>query len=96
MEIVIRTAETGTTVSSRSADSAAAPEGPPQVSLAVDAVATINAGPAPTPPDQSGAPPANVAATEPPRPVSSADQSAGAAPSLSSPALAVNGIAVVD
>jgi hypothetical protein len=73
MEIVIRT-DDGETVANPPSGSETSP------AQATDARTGTNAGEAPSPPDQGGVPPANVAATEPPRAATGADQSAGAAP----------------
>jgi hypothetical protein len=69
MEIVVRTGEAETVVR-------------PQGGSAETAGAATNAGTAPSGPGESGMPPANVAATEPRRAASAADQSAGEAPQL--------------
>ena len=80
MEIVVRTdtAETVVRPESGSGQSASGASGGTPAS----AGAATSAGPAPSGPDSTGAPPANVAASEPPRSRTAADESAGAAPEL--------------
>ena len=75
MEIVVRTGD-GETVVRPETGSAAGASG------AADAGSAKNAGAAPSSPGEGGLPPANVAATEPPRVATGADQSAGGAPQL--------------
>jgi hypothetical protein len=83
MEIVVRTDNTETVVRPEASGQGALPGAAPPAPAAVDARGATSAGEAPSAPGQSGAPPANVAAAEPPRAATGVDQSAGAAPGLS-------------
>ena len=89
MEIIIRTESTESTAQSPSAqpylevtaspqDQAAAPT----PSTAVTAIDAINAGPAPTSPEQTGGPPVHVVASEHLYTESESAISAGAAPDI--------------
>jgi hypothetical protein len=80
MEIVVRTGDAETVVKPETGSPDTMPAGASGAATA-DAGTASNAGSAPASPGQSGAPPATVAATEPPR-ATGADQSAGAAPQL--------------
>jgi hypothetical protein len=82
VEIVIRTEGTETVVKPQAGSSGTAPAAPPPGTVGAEARSGISAGAAPTPPGPTGVPPVNVAATEPPRAATGADQSAGEAPSL--------------
>jgi hypothetical protein len=77
MEIVVRTGDAETVVRPETG-STQTPGGP----SAADAGNAKNAGAAPASPGEVGAPPANVAATEPRRSAAGVDQSAGEAPPL--------------
>jgi hypothetical protein len=77
MEIVVRTGDAETVVRPETGSA-----GTPGGMSAADAGTAKNAGAAPSSPGEVGAPPANVAATEPRRAATGADQSAGEAPQL--------------
>ena len=83
MEIVVRTDNTETVVRPEASAQGTSPGAAPQAPAGMDARGATSAGEAPSAPGQSGVPPANVAATEPPRAATGADQSAGGAPALS-------------
>jgi hypothetical protein len=78
MEIVVRTGDAETVVRPETGSAETTPGG---LSVA-DAGTAKNAGAAPSSPGEVGVPPANVAATEPRRAATGADQSAGEAPQL--------------
>jgi hypothetical protein len=83
VEIVIRSQGTETVVKPEAGTAGTAPATAQQGSTPAAGATGMSAGPAPSPPGSTGAPPVNVAATEVPRAPASADQSAGEAPSLS-------------
>jgi hypothetical protein len=83
VEIVIRTEGTETVVKPEAGTSGTVPAALQQGTVGADARSGISAGSAPTPPGPTGVPTVNVAATEPPRAATGADQPAGEAPALS-------------
>jgi hypothetical protein len=82
VEIVIRSQGTETIVKPEAGAPGMDPATAPQGGTPAAGLTGMSAGPAPSPPGSTGAPPVNVTATEVPRAAASADQSAGEAPSL--------------
>jgi hypothetical protein len=83
MEIIIRTQDTETVQSLTAKPAAEQPATPPAGVLEqAVAVGAINAGPAPTSPDQTGAPPVHIAEREHVHAASGSASSAGAAPRI--------------